>query len=99
MKIILKEGEEALEFLEELVQRVTHSVIQYVDLQSKEVKKNSDDERWVSSSKAKQILGIKSNKKLQSLRDNLEIKFSQHGRTIRYNKSSLYEFLEKNVVR
>ena len=54
-------------------------------------------EEWLSKQEAKQLLGIKGDTKLQELRDNLSIKFSQHGRIIKYSRSSILEFLESNI--
>jgi hypothetical protein len=101
MKVILKEGDEAKDFFEELVNRVADSVVVKFEKRLKELGGSSEksNEHWVSTSEAKQLLGIKSNKKMQSLRDQNLIKFSQHGRIVRYHKPSLYEFLEKNVVK
>lgn len=100
MKVILKEGDEAKNFFEELVNRVADSVVVKFEKRLKEIENSSEkgNEKWVSTNEAKQLLGIKSNKKMQALRDQNLIKFSQHGRIIRYHKPSLYEFLEKNVV-
>jgi hypothetical protein len=55
------------------------------------------EEDWLSGTEAKKLLGIKSKSKLQDLRDNLEIEFSQHGRTIRYSRQSILDFLNSNI--
>ena len=54
---------------------------------------------WLSTDEAMTLLGIKGKTKLQNLRDNLAIKFSQHGRIIKYSQSSIIEFLEKNTIK
>lgn len=100
MKVILKEGEEAKDFFEDLINRVADTVLVRFEKRIKELRndKGNTDQQWVSGNEAKQILGVKSNKKMQSLRDQNLIRFSQHGRIIRYHKPSLYDFLENNVV-
>lgn len=100
MKVILKEGEEAKDFFEDLINRVADNLLIRFEKRLNELRndKGKTDEQWVSGDEAKQILGVKSNKKMQSLRDQNLIGFSQHGRIIRYRKSSLYDFLENNVV-
>jgi beta-phosphoglucomutase-like phosphatase (HAD superfamily) len=52
---------------------------------------------WLNLEEAKKLLGIKSKSKMQQLRDEGLIRFSQHGRIIRYSKESIIEFLEKNT--
>ncbi|PHQ85493.1 MAG: hypothetical protein COB65_02990 [Thalassobium sp.] len=54
---------------------------------------------WLSPNEAKNLLGFRSKSKLQQLRDYGEIVFSQHGRVIRYSRSSIISFLEKNIVK
>jgi transcriptional regulator len=101
MKIVVLEGDEAKAYLNELVNRVGDNVLEKIEKRFKNPLNKSDKEKelWVSSVQAKQILGVKSNKKMQSLRDQDLIKFSQYGRTIRYHTASLYEFLENHVVK
>lgn len=53
-------------------------------------------EEWVDPETAKRVLGIKSKSKLQQLRDYDEIVFSQHGRNIKYLRSSLNEYLQRH---
>ena len=100
MKVILAENEEAEKFFEELMSRMTERIARRFETRFKEIEKNSkEDEQdsWVDRELAKKILGVKSKKKLQSLRDNNLIRTSRHGRLIRYYKPSLFAFLEKNV--
>ena len=72
---------------------------------SKEVKKALEkalaaksENDWISGQDAKQLLGVKSKTKMQQLRDNQKIVFSQHGRTIMYSKKSILDFINKNIV-
>ena len=89
MELIVFEKEAYYKMLGELQQNM------------KEAIRESRQERqeWISATEAKQLLGIKSKSKLQQLRDQAEIKFSQHGRIIRYSRSSIMEFLNKNVIK
>ena len=52
---------------------------------------------WLSTEEAKKLLGIKSKTKLQELRDIEAIRFTKHGRIIRYSKKSILEYLDRNV--
>jgi hypothetical protein len=52
---------------------------------------------WLSTEEAKKLLGIRSKTKLQELRDIEAIKFTKHGRIIRYSKKSILEYLDRNV--
>lgn len=60
--------------------------------------KHFNKEEWVDESEAKFLLGIKSKSKLQQLRDNIKIEFSQFGKIIRYSRSSILRFLEQNRI-
>lgn len=60
------------------------------------VKKESE---WISEVEAKNILGIKSRSKMQQLRDQVLVEFSQYGKIIRYSRSSILRFIEKHRVR
>jgi len=52
---------------------------------------------WISADQAKKILGVKSKTKMQELRDMGEITFSQSGRIIKYSKSSIVDYLNRNI--
>lgn len=52
---------------------------------------------WLSTEEAKKLLGVRSKTKMQALRDLDQIKFTQHGRIIKYSKKSILEYLERNV--
>ena len=52
---------------------------------------------WISLQETKKLLGVKSKNKMQDLRDKGQIKFSRHGRTIKYSKKSILEFLEQHT--
>lgn len=60
--------------------------------------KHFNKEEWVDESELKFLLGIKSKSKLQQLRDNIKIEFSQFGKIIRYSRSSILRFLEQNRI-
>ena len=52
---------------------------------------------WLSTEEAKKLLGVKSKTKMQELRDLDAIKFTKHGRIIKYSKRSILKYLERNV--
>ncbi len=56
------------------------------------------EKEWLSAEEAKSLLGFRSKSKMQQLRDNGDIVFSQHGRTIKYSRKSILEFLDKNTI-
>lgn len=60
-----------------------------------EAQKPEDD--WISTDDAKILLGVKSKSKMQELRDTNSIKFSKHGKIIKYSKISILEYLKKNI--
>lgn len=100
MKVILLEDDQAYLHLMTDIQKLIRDTIKEIKEQEragKGVKDEKDD--WVSEEIAKKILGFKGRSKMQVLRDQRDIQFSQFGRTIRYYKPSLYEFLEKNIVK
>ena len=57
---------------------------------------NQPISEWIDVDEAKKILGYRSKTKLQELRNAGAIIFSKYGRKIKYNRQSLYDFLEKN---
>lgn len=86
MKIIVFEEETYYKMLQEVKELI------------KEATKQPKPE-WMNEQEAKELLGIKSKSKLQQLRDNLDIEFSQYGKIIRYSRSSILSFLEKHRVK
>ncbi|MCB9335817.1 MAG: helix-turn-helix domain-containing protein [Flavobacteriales bacterium] len=86
MKVIIFEEEAYYKMLEELKQAIKEAT-------SPRLKE------WLSFEEAKDLLGFKSKSKLQQLRDHGEIEFSQHGRIIRYSRSSILTFLENHRVK
>jgi len=86
MKVIVFEEEAYYKMLEELKKVVEEATAP----QPKE---------WLNTEEARELLGFKSKSKLQQLRDYGEIVFSQHGRIIRYSRSSIISFLEKNIIK
>lgn len=57
----------------------------------------SQEEEWVTEAEAKKILGYRSKRKWQQLRDGEKIKYSKYGKIIKYSKKSLYEFINNNI--
>ncbi|MDN5201157.1 hypothetical protein QQ008_07285 [Fulvivirgaceae bacterium BMA10] len=104
MKVILRENEDAEDFFEELINKAVDRVSNHLKSVIEEVVSNTDksDDQWVSTEEAKRILGIKSKNKIQQLRDESPMNgliVSQHGRTYRYFKPSLYKFLDKHKLK
>jgi len=60
---------------------------------------NRRDSEWLNPEQAKELLGFKGKSKMQQLRDNGELDFSQHGRIIKYSRKSVMDFLERNTNR
>ena len=87
MKVIVFEEEAYYQLLEEMKAAIREA--------AKELTK---EKIWLSTEEAKALLGFRSKTKMQQLRDNGEIVFSQHGRSIKYCRKSCLEFLEKNKV-
>jgi hypothetical protein len=85
MKIIVFEEEAYYKMLEEVKQVIKEATA-------------PTPKEWLSPDEAKNLLGFRSKSKLQQLRDYKKIVFSQHERVIRYSRSSIIKFLEKNIV-
>ncbi len=104
MKIILKEGEEAEAFIERIIEKTASRIAMKVDNRLEEMSQNNTSKRetkWVSTTEAKKILGIKSKGKMQQIRDESPMNgiiISQHGRTFRYERASLYKYLKKHIL-
>lgn len=88
MEVIVMEKEAFLQLVDELTTRII-----------KNCEKHFKREEWIDADEAKTILDIKSKSKLQQLRDQMEIEFSQFGKTIRYSRTSILQFLEKHRIR
>ncbi|MCR9171513.1 MAG: helix-turn-helix domain-containing protein [bacterium] len=87
MEVIVFEKEAFNKLIDELTIRIIQNV-----------ERHCQDQEWIGEEEAKELLGIRGKGKstLQKLRDNLSIEFSQFGRIIRYSRSSILRFLEKN---
>lgn len=95
MEVIIFEKESYHQMMRELMAHFKNAI--------KEAKKEAFIETspandWITSEEAKGILGFKSKSKLQKMRDQGDIVFTQHGRTIKYSKSSILNFLNKHKV-
>jgi len=90
MKVIVFEERAYYKMLDEVKKVVKDA--------TKESKQEAEQKEWLSTDEAKTLLGIKSKSKLQQLRDNGEIIFSQHGRVIRYSRKSILDFIENNII-
>lgn len=88
-----------LDFLKQFIKSCAYEAItDYEKNKRLHIKSEIENDDWLSPESAKKLLGIKSKSKLQQLRDNGEILFSQHGRIIKYSKKSILNFLNRNVV-
>ena len=76
MEIIVFEKESFHKMIEELTGRIIQNV-----------ERHYKQEEWIGEKEAKGLLGIKSKTKLQQLRNDLKIEFSQFGKIIRYSRS------------
>lgn len=54
-------------------------------------------EEWVTPDEAKRILGYRSKRKWQQLRDCGLVKYSQYGKVVKYSRESLYDYISKNT--
>ncbi len=93
---------EIIVFEKEAYQQMHKDLINLVKQAIREAKEealaNADPANdWLSTEEAKKLLGIRSKTKLQELRDIEAIRFTKHGRIIRYSKKSILEYLDRNV--
>ncbi len=99
MKIILKEGEEALAFLKaEITQMVKSAMIEVIS-EVKDTGGGEQNQLWCDTKRAQEILGVKKTK-MQEIRDlapDNGIRLSKQGRTYRYFIPSLYGYLENHT--
>ena len=85
MDVIVFETEAFYKMIDELTVRIIQNSEKYFKR-----------EEWIGEAEARAHLGIKSKSKLQQLRDNIKVEFSQYGKIIRYSRSSILKFLEEN---
>lgn len=103
MKVILLEDDPALAMLTaELKAAMKEACLEVLEeyKATHKPEPQGEEANWVDGNKAREILGVKKTK-MQCLRDNSPmngIVFSQHGRTLRYYKPSLFKYLEKHKV-
>lgn len=94
MEIIVFEKEAYQQMHKELIGMVKQAIREAKE----EALANADPANdWLSTEDAKKLLGIRSKTKLQELRDIEAIRFTKHGRIIRYSKKSILEYLDRNV--
>ena len=89
MKVIVFEERAYYKMLDEMKKVVLDATKQ---------SKSDVEKEWLSADEAKNLLGLRSKSKLQQLRDNGDIIFSQHGRIIRYSRKSIIDFIENNII-
>lgn len=93
MEVIIFEKEAYYKMLAEVANIVKNAV---KEAKLEALSKLSPEGDWISTAEAKALLGVKSKTKMQQLRDTDSIKISKHGRIIKYSRSSILEFLNKN---
>ncbi|WP_010182708.1 helix-turn-helix domain-containing protein [Aquimarina agarilytica] len=94
MEVIVFESEAYKALQRELMQQM-HSIIKNA---KEEALRNADPAQdWISTDEAKKLLGVKSKTKMQELRDMGELIFSQSGRIIKYSKTSILNYLNRNI--
>jgi len=98
MKIIYKEGEEALAFLKDEISQMVKAAVTEVLSQVTDGQNQEHNKLWCNTKRAQQILGVKRTK-MQEIRDgapNNGIKLSLQSRTYLYYVPSLYGYLENH---
>lgn len=86
---------EVITIEKEAYYKLLHEFAKMVKKVAEESKKENE---WINEVEAKKLLGIKSRSKMQQLRDQVLIEFSQYGKIIRYSRSSIIKFIEKHRV-
>ncbi|MGB3468145.1 MAG: helix-turn-helix domain-containing protein [Cyclobacteriaceae bacterium] len=94
MEVIVFEKESYYQMQKELVQLFKQAIKEAREEAQATLDPAND---WLSTSQAKELLGIRSKTKLQELRDVGSITFTKHGRIIRYSKKSILDYLERNI--
>ena len=88
---------EVIIFEKEAYWKMQEQLIKMFKAALKEATAKSEEE-WISLAEAQALLGVKSKSKMQELRNHNKIRFSQHGKKlIKYSKTSILQYLEKNV--
>ncbi|MCB0374785.1 MAG: hypothetical protein KDD04_02590 [Sinomicrobium sp.] len=99
MKIILKEDDEALDFLKAEVVQIVKAAITEALSEVKDGQGRQENALWCNTKRAQEILGVKKTK-MQQIRDRAPhngIRLSRQGRTFRYYVPSLYGYLENHI--
>ena len=94
MEVIVFEKEAYYQMLNELMKMFNETLKEAKAAALREADPASD---WLSTDEAKKLLGVRSKTKMQELRDIDAIRFTKHGRIIRYSKKSILEYLDRNI--
>lgn len=94
MELIIFESDAYYSMRQDLLLEIREAI---KEAKKEALQEASPENDWLPTDDAKKLLGVKSKTKMQELRDTDAIKFSQHGRIIRYSKKSILEFLNKNI--
>lgn len=102
--MVLKDEHEAEEFFNRILLKCfkeqTELLMEVISSMKSDNQKEWDEDLWVDTSAAKKILKVKSNQKMQRLRDERDfngIIISENGRKFLYYKPSLFAFLKNNI--
>ncbi|MCR6637484.1 MAG: helix-turn-helix domain-containing protein [Sporocytophaga sp.] len=98
MEVIVLTKEELEKILERVSLKVRKETQEdfFVHIKELGLSDAPKQEEWIDAKDAMRLLNVKKSK-LQSLRDNGEILFSQHGRTIHYSRKSINDFLNRHT--
>ncbi len=82
--------------------RLQHDLLKRMASEVKKAKEEALDKAdpardWLATSEAMKLLGIKSKTRMQQLRDMDAIRYTKHGRIIRYSKKSILDYLDSHV--
>lgn len=102
MQVILHEGESAKQFVAKIAEEVALIVLDQLEerIQEMATVEKPDENEFVGTKEAMEILGIRSNKKMQQIRDERDsngIEISINGRKFRYRKSTLIAYLNNSI--
>lgn len=88
---------EVIVFEKETYYKMLNEMKQFVREATEPVK---EEKKWLSTPEAKELLGCEKSK-LQQLRDNNDIVFSQpeNSRIIKYDRNSILDYLDRNKNR
>lgn len=99
MKIIFKEGDEALVFLKDEISQMLKAAVTEVLSQVTDGQNQEQNKLWCDTKRAQEILGVKKTKmqEIRNLAPNNGIRLILQNRIYRYYVPSLYGYLENQT--